>query len=127
MAKTAQKPTAAFILSLLSGAFIILGGIISALVTIYWPWGGMGWMMNWWSGGLLAGMAYVGSVAGVILGVAIMVAAVMLYQNQAQHELLGALIIVFSVLSAVSSMGGFGIGLVLGIIGGVLAVTWKPE
>jgi hypothetical protein len=36
------------------------------------------------------------------------------------------LIIVFSVLSVFgSAMGGFGIGLILGVIGGIFAVTWK--
>jgi hypothetical protein len=51
----------------------------------------------------------------------------MLYKNPVQHELWGTLIIVFSVVSVISFMGGMGIGLLLGIIGGILAVLWKPQ
>ena len=51
----------------------------------------------------------------------------MLNNKPDQHSTWGILIIVFSVLSIFgSAMGGFGIGLILGLIGGILALTWKP-
>jgi len=37
-----------------------------------------------------------------------------------------ALIVVFSVVSTVSCVGGMGVGLILGIIGGIFAVIWRP-
>jgi hypothetical protein len=44
-----------------------------------------------------------------------------------EHTTWGIVIAVFSVISIFGgAMGGFGIGLVLGLIGGVLAITWKP-
>jgi hypothetical protein len=126
-----QKPIAAFVLSLLSGIFIILG---SAIMCLWWSW----WWPMGWSGMMNAmeehmpgwnfgGVAYTMGVVGVIFGVIIIVAAIMLYTNPRQHELWGALIIVFSVISILSCMGGMGIGLILGIIGGALAILWKPE
>ena len=49
----------------------------------------------------------------------------MLYTNPGSRSIWGILIIVFSVLSFFG-FGGFIIGAILGIIGGVLALRWKP-
>jgi len=57
----------------------------------------------------------------------VIVAAVMLYVNPRQDLLWGALVIAFSVISAASWMGSLGLGLVTGLIGGILALLWKPE
>ena len=38
----------------------------------------------------------------------------------------GGVIIVFSFLGILGGMGGFMIGLVLGIVGGALALAWSP-
>jgi len=80
--------------------------------------------MRGWNMGVTA---YLMGIVGIILGIMMIVAAIMLYANPKQHELWGALIIVFSVASVISCMGGMGIGLILGIIGGILAVLWRPE
>ena len=74
----------------------------------------------------LEAMAYTMGIVGIIFGIMIIAAAIMLYMNSERHELWGALIIVFSVLMLIGCMGGFGIGLIFGIIGGILAVLWKP-
>jgi hypothetical protein len=51
----------------------------------------------------------------------------MLKSKPEQHSTWGVLIVLFSVLSMLGgAMGGFGLGLVLGLIGGILAITWKP-
>jgi len=41
------------------------------------------------------GIAYAMDVLGIIFGIIIIAAAILLYTNPKQHELLGALIIVF--------------------------------
>ena len=64
---------------------------------------------------------------GILCGVIVIVAAVMLYVNPRQDLLWGALVIAFSVISAASWMGSLGLGLVTGLIGGILALLWKPE
>jgi len=127
-----KKPVAAFVLSLLSGVFIILGGSVWCL----WLDGhmDMGWMeevMHGWeehmhSWDIENSASYTIGVLGIVLGIVVIVSAVMLYINPIQHELWGALIIAFSVISVLSCMGGMGIGLVLGIIGGILAILWRP-
>jgi uncharacterized membrane protein YjjB (DUF3815 family) len=50
----------------------------------------------------------------------------MLNKKPEEHNTWGTLIIVFSVLSVFGgAMGGFAAGLILGLIGGILAITWK--
>lgn len=75
--------------------------------------------------GATAPIASAGEV-GVLLGIATIAVAVMIYRTPSRHQLWGALVLTFSVLSWVTSIGGLVIGFLLGIIGGVLAVTWKP-
>ena len=144
----AEKPTIAFTLSLIAGIFILLGGGMMSMMGSY-GYGGYGGMMNdyWGYGGMMGGYGnrygwgygpgfgmmrgygYAGmfGLLGVIFGVAVIVGAVMLYNNPAQSSKWGLMILIFAVLSIFgSAMGGFGIGLILGIIGGILALTWKP-
>jgi hypothetical protein len=64
---------------------------------------------------------------GLIFGVIVIISALMLNSKPQEHTTWGTLILIFSVISLFgSAMGGFGIGLILGIIGGILAITWKP-
>lgn len=66
-------------------------------------------------------------IAGILFGLVVMIGALMLYNNPTQHSTWGLVILIFSVLSILgSAMGGFGLGLILGLIGGGLALTWKP-
>jgi hypothetical protein len=136
----AEKPTTAFILSLIGGLFILLGGGMMSMLGSY----GFGGMMNGYWGyrmmdgygwgygpgfGMMRGYGYGGmfGLAGVLFGVAVIVGSLMLYNNPGQHSKWGLVILIFSVLSIFgSAMAGFGIGLILGLIGGILALTWKP-
>jgi hypothetical protein len=133
-----EKPGTAFVLSLIGGVFILLGG---GAMTMFGSWrgnygygmmggyGGWGGMMGpgfGMMGGLGYGFGFLG-VIGLIFGIIVIISALMLNNKPEQHSTWGILIIVFSVLSIFgSAMGGFGIGLILGLIGGILAVTWKP-
>jgi hypothetical protein len=132
-----EKPGAAFILSLIGGIFILLGG---GAMTMLGSWignygygmmGGYGWggMMRpgfGMMGGLGYGFGFLG-LLGLIFGAIVIISAFMLNSKPEQHSTWGTLIVIFSVLSIFgSAMGGFGIGLILGLIGGILAITWKP-
>ncbi len=134
-----EKPTAAFILSLVAGVFILLGGGALSMMASYigqygnqYGYGMMG--RNWGWGGMMGtgfgmwGFAFGAmGVLGIIFGVIVIISAIMLNSKPEQHSTWGSLIVLFSVLSIFgSAMGGFGIGLILGLIGGILAITWKP-
>ena len=63
---------------------------------------------------------------GLIFGVIVIVSAIMLNRRPQEHSTWGVLIVLFSVLSIFGgAMNGFA-GLILGLVGGVLAITWKP-
>jgi hypothetical protein len=132
---TEEKPTAAFILSLVAGVFILLGGGVMSMMGSYiGRYGMMGRYGGWgWGGMMGTGLGMMGfafgamGVLGLIFGAIVIISAFMLNSKPEQHQTWGSLIVLFSALSIfASAMGGFGIGLVLGLIGGVLAITWKP-
>ncbi len=110
----AEKPTAAFVLSLIGGIFILLGGALIAAIgaTIF---------------AFLPAVGLVLGVIGLAFGMLVLVGAIMLYAHPEQHVTWGVIILVFSILSIFTSLGGFLIGLILGIIGGALAIAWKPR
>lgn len=132
---TDDKPTTAFVLSLIAGVFILLGGgmmtMISSWIGNYGygmmgRYGGWGGMMGTGFGMMGLGFGALG-LLGPVFGAIVIISAVMLNNKPEQHQTWGSLIILFSVLSIFgSAMGGFGVGLVLGLIGGVLAITWTP-
>jgi len=68
---------------------------------------------------------FVGGIS-LISGIVVIISAAMLRSNPSQRTLWGALVIVFSALSFFG-FGGFIIGAILGIIGGIMALTWKPS
>ena len=120
-----ERPTTAFVLSLVGGVFILLsGGMMSTIGSFGFGgmmgFGGMGGMMGWTGFGLFG-------ILGLIFGVIVVISAIMLNSKPQEHATWGTLIVLFSVLSIFGgAMGGFGVGLILGLIGGVLALTWKP-
>ena len=142
LSQTAE-PTVAFILSLIGGIFILLGGGMMSMMGSfgygmmngYGSYSGYGGMMGgygWGYGpgfGMMRGYGYFGifGLVGILFGIAVIVGAVMLHHNPAEHSKWGLIILIFSILSIFgSAMGGFGVGLILGVIGGILALTWKP-
>jgi len=128
-----EKPTAAFLLSLVAGIFILLGAAVVSLIGYRFAG-----MMNRFGNGVRGygmmgqgfGMMGYGfgilAIAGLIFGAIVIISAYMLNSKPQEHTTWGTLIVIFSVISIFGSAGGFGVGLILGIIGGVLAITWKP-
>ncbi len=128
-----ERPSTAFILSLIGGIFILLGGGMMFILgwhafcglTSCSNFGGMMGPGFGMMGGLGLGFGFLGML-GLIFGVIVIVSAFMLNSKPEQHSTWGTLIVIFSVLSIFGgAMGGFGIGLVLGLIGGILGITWK--
>lgn len=110
---TEEKPTTAFVLSLIGAIFILIGGaivaIVGAVVAIALP-----------------GLGLALAAAAIVCGLLTLIGAVMLYVNPNQRQMWGIIVIIFSILSLFFCLGGFIVGMILGIIGGALAISWKP-
>ena len=134
------RTVAPFVLSLIGGVFILLGAIITSMFTFGSPniVGSMSNSMSGMMGGMngqtgmgmmiggMMGVYPIFSIIGLASGALVILGAVMLYSRPFEKDLWGAVIIAFSILGILGGMGGFMIGLVLGILGGVLALAWNP-
>ena len=71
---------------------------------------------------------YIGSAIGVVSGITVLMAGIMVFisapMNPSRVKKFGIVAIVFSLVGLFDG-GGFGIGLVFGMIGGILAVRYK--
>jgi len=131
--QSSAMPVAPFVLSLLA-AVLILGG--SGMMTTFSSgvpyYGGMmggyygmmggyyGMMKGFGFGGWFYALAAIGLISGAI----ILVGAIMVYTQPSKVSTWGTLILIFSILSFFG-MGGFFLGGILGVVGGILAMTWK--
>jgi hypothetical protein len=127
-----RQPTAAFILTLLAGLWMLaMGGMMYGMGPGFVEDGGS-WM--WGPGmmrGMMRGMApgfgfglwspWFGAAAGIIL----LVGSVFLYSRPEQSRTWGFVILVVSALNVLVGMGGLLAG-ALGVVGGSLAIAWKP-
>lgn len=131
MSNQIQRPREAYIISILSGIVILIGGVLwIALAGVAWPQGWFDWfggymhgfedhMFFWFSGSF----DYAIGLVGLVSGVGIILASTMLIRRPGEHGAWGLVIIV---LSIIGMMAGMVIGLLLGIIGGILAILWQP-
>ena len=124
---SSDAPTAPFVLSLIAGILMLAGvGMMLAFAhgTHY-----SGMMGGYY--GMMQGFGYGGwwfygaALLGLIAGIVVLVGAIMIYARPSNAPTWGLLILVFSVLSFFG-MGGFFVGAILGIVGGVLAMTLRP-
>lgn len=130
---TSAPPTASFVLSLIAGLLILAG--VGMMMTFPYGtpyYGMMGGYYGTTNGyyGMMQGFGYGGwfygaAVVGLISGIVILVGAIMLYTRPSQTATWGVVVLVFSILS-LFGMGGYFLGAILGVVGGVLAMIWKP-
>ena len=128
-----EAPTASFVLSLIAGIIILAGSGMMRTVSYGGPYYGMmggyygmmggyyGMMQGYGYGGWFYGAAAIGLVAGIV----VLVGAIMIYSRPRNASTWGLLVLIFSILSFFG-MGGFFIGAILGVVGGALAMAWKP-
>ena len=76
-------------------------------------------------GNLAAGFVGAIAVFGLICGIIVTMSSVLMRIKPVQRQTWGILVLVFSILGFFG-FGGFIIGSVLGIVGGILALRWTP-
>jgi len=115
-----EKPTAGFVVSLIAGIFILLGAIFMMVLSSM-----IGGFALGVGAGAAAGIFLIYGAVGLIFAILVLVGAVMLWMKPQSHVAAGVIILLFSLFSIISG-GGFIIGLILGIVGGILGIVWKP-
>jgi len=119
-----DKPTAAFALSLVGAIFIIIGGVVTMAVTSFL--GGVMTLIPGFEG--LGTMFIVLGLIGLVWGIITLVGAIMINSGEPSKVKTGSiLVLIFSILSWFGAYGGLFIGFLLGLIGAILGLTWKPE
>ncbi|MCW4045310.1 MAG: DUF6114 domain-containing protein [Candidatus Bathyarchaeota archaeon] len=118
-----EKPTAAFVLSLLGAIFIIIGGLVYAVVFSI-----IGGVFDFIGFGGLGGLITILGFLGIVWGVLVLIGAIMMNSEDKSKVRTGSiLVLIFSILSWVGAAGGIFIGFLLGLIGGILGLTWNPS
>jgi len=103
-------------LTIVGGLFILLGGAVVAT---------LGAIISF----LLPGLGALLFVGGLSVGILTLVMGLLMFLNPAHKSVWGALTIVLAVVSIPFGLGGFILGFILALIGGILAITYKapPE
>lgn len=109
-----DSPGTAFGLSLAGGVMIFIAGLVLAALASFAA-------AVTGNAGLLA-FGWFGSICGIL----IIAFAVAFHSRPKFAKIGGALVIVFAIASIPFTFGGFVVGFVLAIIGGILAIIWKP-
>jgi hypothetical protein len=131
-----QGLTLAFVISLVGGLIVL----VFSLVNLVWfgsgtpSWGGFGNTMSGMMGSYHNFMGSYGdsssfftaiSMVSFVCGVIVLMSALVLRIHPQEHVIWGIVIVVFSAVSFVG-MGGYFVGAAFGIIGGAIALTYKP-
>ena len=129
---TSGYPKTASILALVGGIVIILGGVlltfVSSYILPYLDYTNLNTPPRLTPASIpaiVSGIVGVMGLFGLASGVIVLVSAVMLLANSGQRKTWGVLILVFSIMSFLG-LGGFIVGAILGIVGGILTLRWKP-
>jgi uncharacterized membrane protein len=125
-------PKAGSILALIGGILVVFGGVllmgVSAFVLPHINFSNVttpsGLTPNVIPG-LVSGIVGVIGGFGLVCGAIVLISAILLLTNSGQPRTWGVLILVFSVMSFLG-LGGFVVGAILGIIGGIMTLRWKP-
>ncbi|HEV2231409.1 MAG TPA: DUF6114 domain-containing protein [Thermoplasmata archaeon] len=105
-------PTTAGVLTIIGGVFILLGGLVIASLGAFISF-------------LFPGLGAILVAGGLGVGILTLLMGVLMFVMPQNKTIWGALTIVLAVVSLPFGLGGFIIGFILALIGGILAITYK--
>jgi len=116
-----EKPTAAAVLSIVGGVFILLFGIvILAIGAILGSMlGGLGAPVD--PSALFVALA----LPSIIIGIVLVALGALMLMKPGSARVMGVVVLVLSIVSFFFG-GGFILGGILGLIGGILGIVFKP-
>ncbi|MGQ0798129.1 MAG: DUF6114 domain-containing protein [Methanobacteriota archaeon] len=116
-----EKPTAAAVLSIVGGVFILLFGIaVLALASIVGGiFGGLGAPVD--PTAILVALA----LPSIVIGIVVIALGALMLMKPTTARILGVVVLVLSIVSFFFG-GGFLLGGILALIGGILGIVFKP-
>ncbi len=123
MTNQTGQPTKGFRLSLIAGVLIVSNAALLGAATAWFP-SVIPTLPG--SSGNNPAILYRLTVIGIIVGILVLLGSIMLRLKPSNKTTWSVMIIGFSIPSFIIG-GGFIIGLIFGIIGGVQALSKKPE
>ena len=116
------KPTVAFVLSLIAGIiYLIIGLIVAAASSL------VGSLSSVTGASAIGTVVAVVGGIGVVCGIVMIVGSLMMNSENRSKVRTGAvLVLVFTIIGALFTVGGFVIGFILGLVGSILGLAWKP-
>jgi hypothetical protein len=123
-----EKGVSGSILSIIGGAVMVAGGALALSMFGVWTQVGMpGWDGGMMGGGMMSGgfmWAAVGTMSAISIGAGAVsiLGGYSIYKKPVSSNVWGAAILVASIVGLLS-MSGFFIGPILGIVGGILALS----
>lgn len=109
-------------MSLIAGILIVCNAVAVGVAATWFPW--IFPTLPGSANNAAVSFASITAV-GLICGALVLFGAIMLHIKPRDKKAWGIMIIVFSIPSIITG-GGFIIGFILGIIGGVKVIKWKP-
>ena len=125
-----EEGSIAFAMSLASGVIIIFGSVMPWLFFTNFQASPMGWMMSgrgmmgWWAGPGFGGSWFL--LLPLIAGIMVLVGAIMINVRPQEKRIWGVLVLVFSIIGF-TGMGFSILGAILGIIGGIIALSEREQ
>lgn len=114
-----DKPETPFVLSLIGGVFVLVDGALGFMFSIRFG----SWPVWIWE---FSGDEYVLGPLGILMGILIVLAATLAYKRTQEKTIWGIAIIIASLVSFFVILGGYVVGFVFGMVGGILYLVWEP-
>ncbi len=114
-----DKPETPFVLSLIGGIFVLVDGALGFMFSVrygHWPM----WIWEF------AGDEYVLGPVGIVMGILIVLSATLAYKRTQEKTIWGILIVIASLISFFVILGGYVVGFVFAMIGGIMYFVWEP-
>ncbi len=123
-----EKPTVAFILSLIGGIIILLTALLVLASSFVIREEELKRLLpveidveN------LRSIVQIAGLVGIVSGILVIVGAIMINSGKLRRVKIGGIIAIIFSIASIFAGGGLFIGLILGLIGGILALIWKPK
>jgi hypothetical protein len=121
MEDSSNRPTGAILLSLLGGLLVLVSGISTLIIGSFMS------SISLIPGLGVGAIIVAAGVWGIVCGLVMLIGSYLIQTRpRTAHTLWGILIFVFALTSYFGG-GGFFIGGILGIAGGLMAARWDPD